>query len=162
MSASNWLCMGWHTACFQTIVIALWYDIPLTDGYQVIMLHKGGESDIEFFFLKIIYTMLYCYLVSSSWHHAGNNKAILCADCRVHFQRYGFMRNISSKREPPDFMFKDYHLVCIRSHHPCMVSQINSDAIEQECVFWPHYMSLLFYIINNRLYNVCECFVSFS
>lgn len=53
----------------------------------------------------------HCYsTVSPNWHHAGNDKAILCNDCRLFFRRYGCMKPITNAKEPPNFMFKDYHL----------------------------------------------------
>lgn len=78
---------------------------------------------------------------SINWHHAGAEKAILCASCRLHYRKYGTMKPITGqlttslqysshyrtynnithtassnlpfpppdKKDPPDFMFKDYH-----------------------------------------------------
>ena len=56
------------------------------------------------------YACRHCFSQSSTnWHHAGPDKTILCQDCRLYFQRYGCMMPISDKRQPPEFLFKDYH-----------------------------------------------------
>ena len=36
--------------------------------------------------------ILYLLTESPNWHHGGIEKAILCQDCRLYFQRYGCMK----------------------------------------------------------------------
>ena len=53
------------------------------------------------------YACRHCYSQqSSSWHHAGPTRTILCHDCRQHFQNYGGLPLLQDKKEPPEFMFK--------------------------------------------------------
>lgn len=56
------------------------------------------------------YACRHCFSQSSTnWHHAGPDKTILCQECRLYFQRYGCMMPITNKRQPPEFLYKDYH-----------------------------------------------------
>ncbi|KAK3749169.1 hypothetical protein QZH41_010363, partial [Actinostola sp. cb2023] len=54
-----------------------------------------------------LYCCRHCYSSDSrSWHHGGNNKVILCTDCRVFFKKYSKLPPIEDDRKPPPYMFK--------------------------------------------------------
>ena len=43
---------------------------------------------------------------SKSWHHGGQNKVILCTECRIFYKKYSKLPPIEDDRKPPAYMFK--------------------------------------------------------
>ncbi|XP_019848994.1 PREDICTED: arginine-glutamic acid dipeptide repeats protein-like [Amphimedon queenslandica] len=79
--------------------------IDVSSGEEDEMIDDEGEKCF------VYHACRHCYSTeSSSWHHSGSNKTILCNDCRLYFRKYSCMRPLTVKREPPAFMFKDYHV----------------------------------------------------
>uniref|UniRef100_T2M433 Arginine-glutamic acid dipeptide repeats protein n=3 Tax=Hydra vulgaris TaxID=6087 RepID=T2M433_HYDVU len=56
-----------------------------------------------------LYACRHCYTTKSpNWHHAGKHKLLLCYNCRMHFKRYGQMKNFKDedRLEPPAYIYK--------------------------------------------------------
>ena len=54
------------------------------------------------------YICQHCYCTKSkSWHHGGSDNTLLCDACRIYFCKYGQMRGILSKSDPPLHILKN-------------------------------------------------------
>ena len=54
------------------------------------------------------YICQHCYCTKSkSWHHGGCDNTLLCDVCRIYFCKYGQMRVILSKSDPPIHILKN-------------------------------------------------------
>ncbi|KHJ45694.1 Myb-like DNA-binding domain protein [Trichuris suis] len=54
-----------------------------------------------------VYVCHHCYTTTSkNWHHAGKDRTLLCAECRVHFKKYGELRPVERPSTPPPALFK--------------------------------------------------------
>eukprot|EP00731_Ephydatia_muelleri_P015494 Em0008g1214a len=69
------------------------------------MTDEGGDKHHQGY-----YVCHHCFItVSPDWHHVGMNRRILCHDCRLYFQKYGCLMPLTVKREPPEFVYRDFH-----------------------------------------------------
>ena len=52
---------------------------------------------------------LFLLPASPNWHHAGQQKAILCEPCRIYYKKYGHMKPVEVPAEPPDNLYKSHY-----------------------------------------------------
>ena len=56
--------------------------------------------------IKLLAKICFFSTESPNWHHVGKDKLLVCQICRVYFKKYGRMRPIENRIEPPSFIFK--------------------------------------------------------
>eukprot|EP00795_Rhopilema_esculentum_P007172 gene7172-12838_t len=62
---------------------------------------EDSERDLS------LYACRHCYNTKSpNWHHVGKEKLLVCKECREYFKKYGRMRPIECRTEPPSYIFK--------------------------------------------------------
>ena len=62
---------------------------------------EDSERDLS------LYACRHCYSTKSpNWHHVGKDKLLVCKICREYFKKYGRMKPIECKAEPPPYIFK--------------------------------------------------------
>lgn len=62
---------------------------------------EDSERDLS------LYACRHCFSAKSrNWHHVGKDKLLVCEECRIYFKKYGRMKPIESRADPPSFIFK--------------------------------------------------------
>eukprot|EP00800_Vazella_pourtalesii_P007245 TRINITY_DN1963_c0_g1_i1.p1 TRINITY_DN1963_c0_g1~~TRINITY_DN1963_c0_g1_i1.p1 ORF type:complete len:704 (-),score=45.97 TRINITY_DN1963_c0_g1_i1:204-2315(-) len=78
-----------------------------------------------------LYICQHCYCTrSKSWHHGGSENTLLCCDCRIYFCKYGQMRLILNKCDPPLDILKNasnFELIRRINAGECAVQNKNED-----------------------------------
>ncbi|KAI6655315.1 hypothetical protein LOD99_2150 [Oopsacas minuta] len=87
----------------------LFVDVISSDESDSINLPKDIEKYDETSTKKSEFCICqHCYCSrSQSWHHGGSDNTLLCDTCRFYFCKYGLMRTIIDKGDPPLYILKD-------------------------------------------------------
>ena len=79
------------------------------------------------------YYCRHCYATSSrDWHHAGNQKLLVCLDCRIYFKKYGELPCLEPPTEELEEFSTDEELEEEEDIKPPTDKKLDLNAIEQD------------------------------